>query len=152
MAITISGDSPNLTSATLATPTISSGALTLNSSGLAFSDSTTQTSGSGVAKAWVNFNGVTTATIRASYNVSSVTRNGTGDYSVNFTNALVDANYVPNISTSAIGSYSGTPTIFTIPNLTEVAPTNTGFRFSLPIWNNTAGAVDQKYVAVSVFR
>jgi hypothetical protein len=47
----------------------------------------------GSAKAWVNFNGVTTATIRASYNVSSVTRNGTGDYSVNFTNAFVDTNY-----------------------------------------------------------
>lgn len=47
----------------------------------------------GSAKAWVNFNGVTTATIRASYNVSSVTRNATGDYTVNFTNSLTDANY-----------------------------------------------------------
>ena len=45
------------------------------------------------ALAWVNFNGVTTATIRASFNVSSVTRNSTGDYTVNFTNAMPDANY-----------------------------------------------------------
>ena len=62
------------------------------------SDGTNSTSAtnciSGSAKAWVNFNGVTTATTRASYNVSSVTRNGTGDYTVNFTNALTDANYV----------------------------------------------------------
>ena len=46
-----------------------------------------------LCRAWVNFNGVTTATIRASFNVSSVTRNGTGDYTVNFTNAMPDANY-----------------------------------------------------------
>ena len=49
----------------------------------------------GSCKAWVNFNGVSgSVAIRASYNVSSITRNGTGDYTVNFTNALVDANYV----------------------------------------------------------
>ena len=50
------------------------------------------------ALAWVNFNGVTTATIRASYNVSSVTRNGAGDYTVNFTNALSDANYAISVN------------------------------------------------------
>ena len=43
--------------------------------------------------AWVNFNGTGTVAIRASYNVSSITDNGTGDYTVNFTNALTDANY-----------------------------------------------------------
>lgn len=57
----------------------------------------------GSARAWVNFNGVTTATIRASYNVSSVTRNGTGDYTVNFTNALADANYSAAISCKTDG-------------------------------------------------
>jgi hypothetical protein len=46
----------------------------------------------GSAKAWVNFNG-STAAIRASFNVSSVVRNSTGDYTINFTNALADANY-----------------------------------------------------------
>lgn len=45
------------------------------------------------ALAWVNFNGSGTVAIRASYNVSSITDNGTGDYTVNFTNALSDANY-----------------------------------------------------------
>jgi hypothetical protein len=47
----------------------------------------------GSAKAWVNFNGTGTVAIRASFNVSSITDNGTGDYTVNFTSALVDANY-----------------------------------------------------------
>ena len=47
----------------------------------------------GSAKAWVNFNGTGTVAIRASFNVSSITDNGTGDYTVNFTNAMTDANY-----------------------------------------------------------
>jgi hypothetical protein len=61
-----------------------------------------QTNGSGVlsfssvpseVKAWVNFNGTGTVAIRASFNVSSITDRGTGAYTVNFTNALTDANY-----------------------------------------------------------
>ena len=50
-------------------------------------------SGVNDAKAWVNFNGTGTPAIRASFNVTSITDNGTGDYTVNFTNALSDANY-----------------------------------------------------------
>ena len=44
-------------------------------------------------RAWVNFNGTGTVAIRASGNVSSITDNGTGDYTVNFTTAMPDANY-----------------------------------------------------------
>jgi hypothetical protein len=44
-------------------------------------------------RAWVNFNGQSTVSIRASGNVSSITDNGGGNYTVNFTNALVDTNY-----------------------------------------------------------
>jgi len=44
-------------------------------------------------RAWVNFNGTGTVAIRASGNVSSITDNGVGDYTVNFTNAMPDANY-----------------------------------------------------------
>ena len=52
------------------------------------------------ARAWVNFNGTGVVAIRASGNVSSITDNGTGDYTVNFTTALADANY----SIIALGS------------------------------------------------
>ena len=45
------------------------------------------------AKAWVNFNGQGTVAIRESGNVSSITDNNTGDYTVNFTTAMADANY-----------------------------------------------------------
>lgn len=47
----------------------------------------------GSAKAWVNFNGSGTVAIRASFNVSSITDNGVGDYTVNFTVAFADTNY-----------------------------------------------------------
>jgi hypothetical protein len=47
----------------------------------------------GTARAWVNFNGTGTVAIRASFNVSSITDNGTGIYTLNFTTALPDANY-----------------------------------------------------------
>ena len=60
------------------------------------SDGTNSTSATnpirGSAKVWVNFDG-TTGTIRSSFNVSSVTRVSTGDYTVSFTTALGDANY-----------------------------------------------------------
>jgi hypothetical protein len=53
------------------------------------------------ARAWVNFNGSGTVAIRASGNVSSITDSGTGQYRVNFTNAMPDANY------STVGGANG---------------------------------------------
>lgn len=49
-------------------------------------------------RAWVNFNGTGTVAIRASGNVSSITDNGVGDYTVNFTSAMPDANYAVSLS------------------------------------------------------
>jgi hypothetical protein len=63
------------------------------------SDGTNSTSSTncikGSAKAWVNFDGTvaTPSTIRSSYNVSSITKNTTGDYTINFTNAMPNVNY-----------------------------------------------------------
>jgi hypothetical protein len=56
-------------------------------------------------RAWVNFNGTGTVAIRASGNASSITDNGAGDYTVNFTTAMPDANYAVN-GTSATDSTS----------------------------------------------
>ena len=47
----------------------------------------------GRAKVWVNFNGTGTVAIRDDFNVSSITDNGTGDYTINFSNAMSDTNY-----------------------------------------------------------
>lgn len=54
-------------------------------------------------KAWVNFNGTGTVAIRTSFNVTSITDNGVGDYTVNFTTAMADANY-STLLTSGLGS------------------------------------------------
>jgi len=67
------------------------------------------------ARAWVNFNGTGTVAIRASANVSSITDNGTGDYTVNFATAMADANY----AISATGEWtSGTEGEVTVYNQT----------------------------------
>jgi hypothetical protein len=60
-----------------------------------------------LCRAWVNFNGTGTVAIRASYNVSSITDNGTGDYTVNFATAMVDANYS---AVAVRGSFPGETT------------------------------------------
>lgn len=52
----------------------------------------------GMIRAWVNFNGTGTPAIRASANVSSITDNGTGAYTVNFTTAMPDANFAAHIT------------------------------------------------------
>lgn len=51
-----------------------------------------------MARAWVNFNGTGTVAIQASGNVSSITDNGTGNYTVNFSTAIVDASYAALVS------------------------------------------------------
>ena len=50
---------------------------------------------SGVAAAWVNFNGTGTIAIKDSVNVSSIDDDGTGDYGVNYTNNMSGTNYSP---------------------------------------------------------
>ena len=57
-----------------------------------------------LCRAWVNFNGTGTVAIRGSFNVSSITDNGTGNYTVNFTTAMPDTNY----STVGMGVDTGT--------------------------------------------
>ena len=66
----------------------------------------TQNGMTGIAKAWVNFNGTGTVAIRDSFNVSSITDNGTGDYTVNFTTAMPNANYVVSGSANDTGGAS----------------------------------------------
>ena len=59
-----------------------------------------------LAKAWVNFNGTGTVAIRDSFNVSTITDNGTGDYTINFTNAFANANYAMTGSSGGQNSTS----------------------------------------------
>jgi hypothetical protein len=62
-------------------------------------------------KAWANFQGGS-GSINGSYNVTSITRNGVGNYNVNFTNAFVDANYAVSVTPSASDISYGPGVIF----------------------------------------
>jgi hypothetical protein len=98
--------------------------------------------------AFVNFNGTGTVAIRASYNVSSITDNGVGDYTVNFTTAMADANYAFTVG------YRGAANNDTdfVPVLhTGSSPSATAARF---VVNNmsTGSLADIDYVCISFFR
>ena len=71
---------------------------TISSIGTGYNDAVKFINSSGtengqLCKAWVNFNGTGTVAIRSSFNVSSITDNGTGNYTVNFANSFPDSNY-----------------------------------------------------------
>lgn len=95
-------------------------------------------------RAWVNFNGTGTIAIRASFNVSSITDNGNGDYTVNLTTAMPDANY----SWSAIGSDIAAIRRTFAPYTS--APTSSAFRFL--VTDNAINQIDAVYNAVAIFR
>jgi len=102
-------------------------------------------------RAWVNFNGTGTPAIRASGNVTSLTDNGTGDYTVNFTTAMPDANYQYSGSFSPnygvvypAGMAANTNTS------AESAPTTSAFRIVCVGVNSSL--YDPKYVNIAVFR
>lgn len=103
----------------------------------------------GSAKAWVNFNGTGTVAIRESFNVSSITDNGTGNYTVSFTNAMPDANYavvgVAQFSTSG-GSQS-----FVAVNAAS-SPYQTTSINVVGVRSDTAALTDFVVVNVATFR
>ena len=99
----------------------------------------------GSAKAWVNFNGTGTVAIRASFNVSSITDNGTGNYTVNFTTAMTDANYAAVFGGGDTAITSGVP-------LTYITTTTTSGQ-SFRTYNYSGGAqFDAPTLCVSIFR
>jgi hypothetical protein len=107
---------------------------------------TTQNGMTGIAKAWVNFNG-STAAIRGSFNVGSVTKNGTGDYTITFTTAMANANYsVSGSAMYALGAVASTARWVTLNGLTT--PSTTVVRISTAYANG--GIDDNEYVCVTI--
>jgi hypothetical protein len=114
----------------------------LTSNGTTWVSSTpATTNASQLAKAWVNFNGTGTIAIRSSYNVSSITDLGVGEYQVNFTTAMADANY------SMLATQGGQETSVPIEMpRRSTTPTTTAVRI---IYNN--GNSDSLYISVAIF-
>ena len=128
-------DAPiSLTSPTLTTPNINSAQIATVSG----------TAPLYMCRAWVNFKGTATVTILASGNVTSITDNSVGDYTVNFTTAMPDANYAV---TGTAGDYTGgTQNRMTVDP--KVYATGS-IRFNV---DNSSSTTDQNAVSVAIFR
>jgi len=124
----------------------------IQSNGTGFNDVVSFKNASGtqngtLCRAWVNFNGTGTVAIRDDFNVSSITDNGTGDYTVNFSNALADANYVATCHGSG-----GTPTNGTNYNrVLEGSPNTTSSVRCIAYAPNNTAIVDIVYCSVAIF-
>ena len=138
-SVVISGDTSG--AVTLAAPAVA-GTTTLTlpaTTGTVLNDATV-----GVCRAWVNFNGTGTVAIRASFNVTSITDNGTGDYTVNFTTAITDANYSPVIT----GGTSAGADSFGFYGHYSTSTGSYRARFN----NTGGGAFDFNLASVAIFR
>jgi len=122
------------TSPTLTTPTINSAQVaTVSGSAPLY-----------MARAWVNFNGTGTVAIRSSGNVTSITDNGTGDYTVNFTTAMSDTSYSP-VGVGTNGTGDGTSMVNS-----STAPTTSAWRTNCKVFGSTQ--FDPTYAYIAVFR
>jgi hypothetical protein len=96
-------------------------------------------------RAWVNFNGTGTVAIRASGNVTSITDNGTGQYTVNFTTAMPDANY------AAVTTAGGTINVFQSATIEQSIARTTSL-VAIVVLNSSGSVADAAQVSVAIFR
>jgi len=108
----------------------------------------TQNGMTGIAKAWVSYN-ASSQTIRGSFNISSVTYSSAGNYIINFTTAMPNANYSIAISTSSANS-GGTSTMYAYINDNTAARSTTAFRMQSVI-SNGASFFDTGYLDATIF-
>lgn len=134
-------DAPiSLTSPTLTTPNIDSAQIATVSG----------TAPLYMCRAWVNFNGTvaTPSTIRGSGNVTSITKNSTGNYTMNLTTALPDTNYAPVCSGSRSSIYLGYGVLKGRPSSTSAC----NIYFYVEDTYSGESATDGDILCVSIFR
>ena len=108
----------------------------------------TQNGMTGIAKAWANFNPSSgTVVINNSFNISSITRNGAGDFTVNFTTAMPNANYVLSGQTQQTNTYFSTSIYLISPGAS--VPSTTSFRFLCFGWSSGTAGVQYDAALVS---
>jgi hypothetical protein len=102
-----------------------------------------------LCRAWVNFNGTSTVAIRAQFNVTSITDNNTGDYTVNFSNAMSDANYGVSFGGGKSLDDTSSSGYICVPYPVTRNTTSVRLYNSSP----TSGIVqDSPFLSISVFR
>jgi hypothetical protein len=142
-SVIISGDTSG--AITVAAPAVS-GTTTLTlpaTTGTVLADTTV-----GVCRAWVNFNGTGTPAIRAFFNVTNITDNGTGSYAINFTNAFADTNYACVMATKGSAG-AGTP-FLPVEHASLAARTTTSVAFY--VLALSGATPDADVVEIAVFR
>jgi hypothetical protein len=106
-----------------------------------------------LARSWINYNGGATPAIRASFNVSSVTKNTTGDYTHNFSNALADANFGV-VGTTQFDTSGSTASAYLMGiNIAHI--TNSQTTTSVRYWGRYGAAIalyDQYTIALTINR
>ena len=107
---------------------------------------------SGLCKAWVNFNGTGTVAIRASYNVSSITDNGVGSYTVNFATAMPDGNYSPQVIARRPDDVLSGSWFVQLQNSGQINTTGVHIATIFASYTNPSVATDSTGVYVSIFR
>jgi len=104
-------------------------------------------------RAWVNFNGTNTVAIRASFNVSSITDEGVGKFTLNFSSSLTDANYSVVTSSGITGSTSSTGLIGASMSSTTAYQNKTSSAVYIGILAaNNAAFLDHFDINVAIFR
>ena len=109
----------------------------------------TQNGMTGIAKAWVNWNG-STAAIRDSSNVSSVTRSATGNYLVNFTTAMPNANYAVAVSVSSMPAVSDA-NLISLDNTSGSRTNPTTTALAVSTFTAQFNYLDITYIRLAVF-
>jgi hypothetical protein len=104
------------------------------------------------AKAWVNFNGQGTVSIRESGNVASITDDGIGIYTANFTAAVTDSNYSVSTTVMETGSTGGTDWSAAIRRNTSNTGSMATTFIKLAAFTSSAAAVDPGVVVATITR
>jgi hypothetical protein len=155
MTITINGTGTITGASTLATTVASPTFTTPNINSAQFA-TVSGTAPLYAARAWVNFNGTGTVAISASGNVSSITDNGVGDYTVNFTTAMSDINYAVSAwNNNPMGTLGSGTSLRCGGMQYEVSRTASAFRnvtFAYVGSSNTGTAEDINAIYVAIFR
>jgi len=104
-----------------------------------------------IPTAWVNFNGTGTVAIRDSENVSSITDNGAGEYTINFSTTMANANYTP-ITGTWYGSDTSNPLLAVSGIRRGHTPTTTTLRIQISnaVWDSGSSGTDINGIYVIV--
>lgn len=116
-------------------------------------NSTTEEISQGRAKAWITFNGTGTVANRDKFNIASITDNGTGDYTLTFTNNMSSSDYVV-VGSSGFATAGAWTSVYIHTNPSSPyyqTPTTSAFRIAISYAGVAANLMDYNRVSLAVF-